>query len=99
VVYRIEPSAMTIQQVWQYGKERGSDTFSRIVSDVDYHAAEDNVVFMPGAVGFGAGAYGKVVEVDHATRDVVFEATITPPTAPFGITFHRVERLHLYPPN
>jgi arylsulfate sulfotransferase len=99
VVYRIDPNAMTIQQVWQYGKERGSDTFSRIVSDVDYHAAEDNVVFMPGAAGFGAGAYGKVVEVDYTARDVVFEATITPPTAPFGITFHRVERLPLYPPN
>jgi arylsulfate sulfotransferase len=99
VVYRIDPSAMTIQQIWQYGKERGSDTFSRIVSDVDYHAAEGNVVFMPGAAGFGAGAYGKVVEVDFTTRDVVFEATITPPTAPFGITFHRVERLPLYPPN
>ncbi len=99
VVYRIDPSAMTIRQLWQYGKERGSDTFSRIVSDVDYHVAEANVVFMPGAAGSGAGAYGKVVEVDYTTRDVVFEATITPPTAPFGITLHRVERLSLYPPD
>jgi arylsulfate sulfotransferase len=99
VAYRIDPGAMTIQQVWQYGKERGGETFSRIVSDVDYHEAEDNVVFLPGAVGFGGGAYGKVIEVDYTTRDVVFEATLTPPTAPFGITFHRVERLPLYPPN
>jgi arylsulfate sulfotransferase len=99
VAYRIDQSAMTIQQVWHYGKERGGETFSRIVSDIDYHAAEDNVVFMPGAVGSSAGAYGKVVEVDYTTRDVVFEATITPPTAPFGITFHRVERLPLYPPD
>ena len=99
VAYRIDPVAMTVQQVWQYGKERGGETFSRIVSDVDYHAAEDNVMFMPGAVGFGGAAYGKVVEVDRATRAVVFEATITPPTAAFGITFHRVERLPLYPPD
>lgn len=98
VVYRIDPDAMTVQQVWQYGKERGRDTYSRIVSDVDYHAAEDNVVFMPGAVAAGGGASGKVVEVDYGTRNVVFEATITPPVAPFGITFHRVERLPLYPP-
>ena len=54
---------------------------------------------MPGAAGSGAGAYGKVVEADYTTRTVVFEAAITPPTAPFGITFHRVERLPLYPPN
>ena len=99
VVYRIDAGAMTVQQVWQYGKERGSETFSRIVSDVDYHVSEGNVVFMPGAAGSGAGAYGKVVEVDYTTRAVVFEATITAPTAPFGITFHRVERLSLYPPD
>lgn len=95
VAYRIDPIAMTVQQIWQYGKERGAETFSRIVSDVDYHAAEDNVVFMPGAIG----SSGKVVEVDRGTRAVLFEATITPPIAPFGITFHRVERLSLYPPD
>jgi arylsulfate sulfotransferase len=99
VVYRIDPNAMTIQQVWQYGKERGGETFARIVSDVDYHAEEDNIVFMPGAVGFSGASYGKAVEVDYSTRDVVFEATITPPIAPFGIVFHRVERLPLYPSN
>ena len=99
VVYRIDTGAMTIQQVWQYGTERGTDTFSRIVSDVDYHAAEDNMVFMPGAVVSGASDYGKMVEVDYTTGAVVFEATITPPIAPFGITFHRVERLSLYPPD
>jgi len=95
VQYRIDANAMTVQQIWQYGKERGAETFSRIVSDVDYHAAEDNVVFMPGAVG----TYGKAIEVDRTTRAVLFEATITPPIAPFGITFHRVERLPLYPPD
>jgi arylsulfate sulfotransferase len=99
VAYRIDPVAMTVRQVWQYGKERGAETFSRIVSDVDYHAAAGTVMFMPGAVGFDGREYGKAVEVDHATRAVVFEATITPPTAAFGITFHRVERLPLYPPD
>lgn len=99
VAYRIDEVAMTVRQVWEYGKERGEETFSRIVSDVDYHAAEDNVVFMPGAVGFGGVAYGKTIEIDRTTREVVFEATITPPTAPFGITLHRVERMPLYPPD
>jgi arylsulfate sulfotransferase len=99
VIYRIDAGAMTVQQVWEYGKERGSETFSRIVSDVDYHAAEDNVMFMPGAAGSGADAYGKVVEVDKTTAEVLFEATITAPIAAFGITFHRVERLSLYPDN
>jgi arylsulfate sulfotransferase len=99
VAYRIDDDAMTVQQVWSYGEERGEATFSRIVSDVDYHADEDNVVFMPGAVESGGAAYGKTIEIDRATGDVVFEATITAPTAPFGITFHRVERLSLYAPD
>lgn len=98
VAYRIDEAAMTVQQIWQYGMERGAETFSRIVSDVDYHEAEGNVMFMPGAIG-GTRPHGKVVEVDHDTRAVIFEATIIPPTAPFGITFHRVERLSLYPPD
>jgi arylsulfate sulfotransferase len=99
VAYRIDETAMTVQQLWQYGAERGAETYSRIVSGVDYHAAEDNVMFMPGAAGTDPARYGKVVEVDYTTRAVVFEATITPPTAPFGITFHRVKRLPLYPPD
>lgn len=99
VRYRIDPVALTVQQLWQYGKARGVETFSRIVSDVDYHPVDDHVLFMPGAAGSGANAYGKVIEVDYATRNVVFEATIRAPIAPFGITFHRVERLPLYPPD
>ncbi|MEM8485431.1 MAG: aryl-sulfate sulfotransferase [Bacteroidota bacterium] len=98
VAYRIDETNMTIQQVWSYGKERGEETYSQIVSDVDYHVDEDNIVFMPGAAGRNQGApYGKVVEVDFNTKNVVFEATMTAPTAQFGITFHRVERLPLYP--
>jgi len=97
VIYQIDEPARTIRQTWQYGKERGPETYSRIVSDVDYHADEDNVVFMPGAVTHDGASYGKVVEVDRASREVVFEATIDPPTAPFGITFHRVQRMGLYP--
>ena len=99
VAYRIDPAARTVQQVWQYGKERGGETYSRIVSDVDYHERERTVVFMPGAVGFGGAQYGKVVEVDYDSRRVLFEATVTAPQTAFGITFHRVERVPLYPPD
>ncbi|MEM9996779.1 MAG: aryl-sulfate sulfotransferase [Bacteroidota bacterium] len=96
VAYRIDDVARTIQQTWQYGKERGAATYSRIVSDVDVHAETGTVLFTPGAAA-GSAPHGKIVEVDPSTQTVVFEATVTPPTAPFGITFHRVERLSLYP--
>lgn len=36
VIYRVDKSAGTISQVWQYGKERGAEYFSPYVSDADY---------------------------------------------------------------
>ena len=97
VVYRIDEDNLTVQQVWEYGEERGNATYSAIVSDVDYHPVEDNIVFMPGAV-FDPSPVGRIVEIDVQSREVVFEASIRAPGAQYGITFHRVERLPLYPP-
>ena len=99
VEYRIDPVAMTVQQVWQYGRERTADTYSWIVSDVDYLDDVHHMIFSPGAV-YGAVNYGKIVEVDYASRNVLYEATVyTPPGCPSRVTFHRSERLSLYPAN
>ncbi|MGB5170772.1 MAG: aryl-sulfate sulfotransferase [Eudoraea sp.] len=98
VEYQVDQSAMTIKQIWQYGKERGGETNSAIVSDVDYLEASDHILFSPGAISFNNGLYGKSVEVDYSSKEVIFEATLTPPIAFFNlITFHRTERLFLYP--
>ncbi len=100
VEYQVNKENGTIQQVWQYGKERGVDTYSRIVSDVDYLASEDNILFSPGAIVSGIKPIGKSIEVDRESKNVVFEATITPPKAFANkVTFHRTERLSLYPPD
>ncbi|HMB98379.1 MAG TPA: aryl-sulfate sulfotransferase [Balneolaceae bacterium] len=97
VEYEIDEENMTIRQVWQYGKERGPETYSRIVSDVDFFPVENHVFFTPGAVSFN-GDYGKVIEIDYDSGDVLFEATIRPPVPAFGlITLHRSERMSLYP--
>ena len=93
VIYEIDEAAGTVRQAWQYGKERGLGTYSRIVSDVD--VAGGAVVFAPGAVDRFGDARGKIVEVDRSSGAVVFEATVRPPQALFGITFHRVERMPL----
>lgn len=95
VEYDIDPVTMTVRQVWSFGKERGPETYSRIVSDVDYRPEDDHVFFSPGAVDFGA-QYGKVFEIERGTEEVLFEATITIPQSTF-VTFHRTERLTLYP--
>jgi arylsulfate sulfotransferase len=96
VEFRINKANKTVQQIWEYGKERGAETFSHIVSDVDYFPDLNHFIFSPGAVD-NSTDYGKVIELDYATKNVIFEATITPPLAYYGITFHRTERMSLYP--
>lgn len=98
VAYRIDESDKSIQQLWQYGKDRGLETYSRIVSDVDFLEAYGHVLFSPGAIVNLGAPVGKSIEVDYATGEVLFEATILPPIAFFQlITLHRTERLSLYP--
>lgn len=96
VAFRINKTNKTVQQIWEYGKERGLETYAPIVSDVDYASGNNHVIFSPGSVS-NTTTYGKAVEVDYTTGAVVFEATITPPQSFYGITFHRTERLTLYP--
>ncbi len=96
VEYEIDATRRTVKQIWAYGKAGGASTYSRIVSDVDFLNRENHVVFSPGAIADGAPT-GKVIELDYATQEVVFQATLTPPNAFFGITFHRTERIALYP--
>lgn len=36
VIYRVNQAEKTIEQVWQYGKERGKDYFSPYISEADY---------------------------------------------------------------
>ena len=38
VIYRIDTDKMEIEQVWQYGKERGAEFYSPYICNVDYYA-------------------------------------------------------------
>lgn len=75
VEYVIDEEAMTVQQVWQYGKARGEAFYSSIISDVDYLSDTGNRLVMPGIVTTpGPRAY--VTEVTSPSKEVVFEASI-----------------------
>ena len=50
VIYRIDTENMTIEEVWQYGKERGSDFYSPYISDVDY-LGENHYLVHSGGIG------------------------------------------------
>jgi len=96
VEYEINTNEKTVRQVWQYGKERGLETFASLVSDVDYLPHTNNVLFSPGyKTENGNGAKGgKIVELDYLTKEVVFEARLSGFSS---FQFHRTERLSLYP--
>ena len=96
VEYQIDEENKTIKQVWSYGKERGEQTYSEIVSKVSYVAENDSILFTPGAAVTNGTPTGKVVEVDYATKNVIFEASIIPPNTVANISFHNVLRIGLY---
>ena len=76
VEYHINEKEKTVSQVWQYGKERGPEFFSTIVSDVDFLPNAKNVLITSGYIKKGSNLLGKIVEVDHTTAEVVFEASL-----------------------
>jgi len=54
VIYKIDKENMTIEQVWQYGKERGSDFYSPYISDVDY-LNENHYLIHSGGISYKNG--------------------------------------------
>lgn len=98
VIYDINKKDLTVKQVWNYGKERREDSYSRIVSDVDYLVDNNSVVFSSGAMIQDEVRFGRMTEVDYETKDILFEVSFYPIKA-FRkvVTFTRTERLNLYP--
>jgi arylsulfate sulfotransferase len=93
--FKIDPVNMTVQQVWTYGKERGLETFSSIVSSVQFLPAANHILFSPGyEVINDKGKGGKIVEVDYESKEVVFEMSVCSAS---GWGWHRVARVNAYP--
>jgi arylsulfate sulfotransferase len=76
VEYRVNENDMTVQQVWEYGKERGQETFSIVISNVDYLPLTQNRLIVPGIVEIPPEFYAKIIEVSYPDKLVVFEATV-----------------------
>lgn len=45
---------MTVEQVWEYGKERGHELYSPITSSVEYQADKNSVVVYWASIGTAA---------------------------------------------
>jgi arylsulfate sulfotransferase len=76
VEYQINEDQKTVTQIWQYGKERGGEFFSLIVSDVDYLPQTKNILVTSGDIMTEDDYSAKIVEVDYKTGKEVFEATL-----------------------
>lgn len=54
VIYRVDEKKRTIEQVWQYGKERGSEYYSPYISEVD-HLGKNHYLVHSGGVNYKDG--------------------------------------------
>jgi hypothetical protein len=89
VHYRIDEAVMTVEQVWEYGKERGTAIFSGIrgsaylLSNGDilgtwgdiYKDAQGNPAPTIKKTDITVTYSSKIIEVDPSNNDVVFECT------------------------
>ncbi len=103
VMYKIDTDKMTIEQVYEYGKERGSSFYSPYISDVDYLSKNHYIVHSGGIVyvdgknsnqpaGFSSNTTLKSDTVEIQNNKVIFEIVL--PT-----NNYRVEKLSLYTEN
>lgn len=103
VMYKIDTDKMTIEQVYEYGKERGSSFYSPYISDVDYLSKNHYLIHSGGIVyvdgknsnqpaGFSSNTTLKSDTVEIQNNKVIFEIVL--PT-----NNYRVEKLSLYTEN
>ena len=74
VHYRIDEEAMTVEQVWAYGEERGAAIFSESLG---------SAYFLPNGDVFGtwnAADTTRLIEVKPSNNQVVFEGTLSSDT-------------------
>ena len=71
VVYKIDQKKMTVQQVWEFGQERGNDWYSPVTSLAKYQADKDSVMVYSGSAGlFGKPSAMKPEELAKMTKGV-----------------------------
>ena len=103
VMYKINTKKMTIEQVFEYGKERGSGFYSPYISDVDYLGKNHYIIHSGGIVyvngknsnqpaGFSKDTTLVSDTVELLNNKVIFEIK-------FPTNNYRVEKMSLYNKN
>ena len=103
VLYRIDREAMTIEQLWQYGKERGEEFFSSYIGNVEWYDEGHYLVHSGGIQYYGEHASEKPaallqddpnVRAESITVEVLHGKTIM--ELKIEGNFYRAEKLTLY---
>lgn len=78
VEYKIDEKNMTVQQVWEFGKEKGFDWYSPITSNTEYRPETDSMFSFSASVGLfnNAPTIGKISEVDYKTKKLEVEIDV-----------------------
>lgn len=105
VRYRIDPSKMEIEQIWQYGKERGHEFFSTYISNVEYYG-EGHYMVHSGGIGYFKdepyndppvrirGDDEKFVRMESITVEIKDDKVVYELRVPGN--YYRAEKLPLY---
>ena len=103
VMYKIDTDAMTIEQIWEYGKERGSEFYSPYISDVDYIDAGHYIVHSGGIVYVDGKNSNQPAGISGADRLVSDTVELIDDEVVFEIILptnnYRVEKMSLYSEN
>ncbi|MBV7317455.1 aryl-sulfate sulfotransferase [Shewanella sp. NIFS-20-20] len=77
VEYKVDERNMTVQQVWQFGKERGYDWYGAITSEVHWQTDKDTMFIFNGSIGImDKKQKSSVIEIDPETDKIKFEMEV-----------------------
>lgn len=104
VRYRIDTEKMEIEQVWQYGKERGQEFFSPYICNVEFYE-EGHYMIHSGGIGFKDGYAADMLGPFLDAKDPAVELRSVTVEEKDGIVlyeletegnFYRAEKLPIY---
>ena len=97
VEYEIDEENMTVQQVWQYGKQRGSNMYSEYYSGVSCSLNGDRYI-VSGHIHQDPYSQVRIVEISSSQEgERVFEAVIAGALSDGRCEAYRGTRISLYP--
>ena len=103
VRYKINTDKMEIEQVWQYGKERGQEFYSQYICNVEFYKEGHYMVHSGGIQYYGEDAseqFAALMQDDPMvrTRSITVELLDDVKMLELEVegNFYRAEKLHLY---